>query len=149
MKPVITSPSASTSTTGTLFRSTSDMSLGITPEHSLVEVRQLGRRRVIVGDRHGELGPVLRCDFPHRILAHVHPRLRIGARNEVFRHRLSQSASPGDQPSAAAVWRAGATAAPARHPREAAAPPLRSQATSARAMTLQPVALWACTPPLV
>ena len=35
MKAVMTSPSLSSSTIGTLFRSTSDMSFGVTPEHSL------------------------------------------------------------------------------------------------------------------
>src|SRR5262245_26832032 len=42
MKPVMTSPSLPSSTIGTLFRSTSDMSFGVTPEHSLYRSGNLG-----------------------------------------------------------------------------------------------------------
>jgi len=57
----------------------------------IVEVRQLGGRREIVGDRDGELRPVLRRDFPDRVLAQIHARLWVGARNEVFRHHFGQA----------------------------------------------------------
>jgi hypothetical protein len=91
MKPVMTSPSLSSSTIGDLVEIDLRHVLRGHARAFIVKVRQLRGRREIVGDRHGELRAVLRRDFPDRVFAQIHARLWVGARNEVFRPHFSQS----------------------------------------------------------
>jgi hypothetical protein len=90
MKPVMTSPSLSELDDRDFVHVDLGHVLRRHPRAFIVEVRQFGSRREIIGDRHGERRPVLRRDFTDRVLAQIHARLRVGAGNEVFRHRFRQ-----------------------------------------------------------
>src|SRR5687768_1033530 len=79
MKPVTTSPSLSISTIGTLFRSTSDRSFGVTPEHSLYRSGSLGAVWKLLAVGRANFVPSLaaisptgffRRFMPGRVLAH-------------------------------------------------------------------------------